>query len=238
MKKIIFPFLAISLFLIVLPVWAKNENLNAGSGGSGIKSASSTVSISITGAQIKNENKVQTQNKGEENEVQIQIQEREEFEAGESGAVSPGEKKSSAPRNETALDHMSVVSKKVEEILTSRTKGGIGEQVREIARAQNQIQERTRESLNKVSARKGLTKIILGPDYKALNILNNQIKENETQILALEEVMTQATNNEDINLIKSTIEALVQQNATLREQIKEEEKVKSLLGWAIKLFIK
>lgn len=61
-----------------------------------------------------------------------------------------GMPKNESTRSETAVEHMSIVAEKVQEILENRTlKGGIGDQVREIAQEQKQSQKKLKISLIK-----------------------------------------------------------------------------------------
>jgi hypothetical protein len=54
-------------------------------------------------------------------------------------------------------------------------KGGIGDQVREIATQQKMAQEQVKSNLDQVENRKGFMKFLIGPDYKALKSMEDQV---------------------------------------------------------------
>ncbi len=150
-----------------------------------------------------------------------------------------GQPKSVNPRSETARQNMSVVSQAVEELLTTQgAQGGIGQQISEVAKQQQQAQPEIEEQLNKLEARQGLTKRLFGPDYKAIRNLNRQTERNQLRIRELQQLQNQVTNQADETQIQGVVHALVEQNTALQDQIQNEEQVASLLGWLIKLFVK
>src|SRR4030065_498232 len=82
------------------------------------------ISPSPTGNEIQN----QIQNQGEEQQIQTQEQENQENATGEG----------SQNRNQNAVQNMSEVAKYVQQLQQIRTTGGIGDQVRQVAREQIQ----------------------------------------------------------------------------------------------------
>lgn len=176
--------------------------------------------------QVQNQNQVQTQNQGEDEQIQVTTQEQEDSQ-------------SSEDENETARQHMSVVAQTVEELLTTQgAKGGIGQQVSEVARAQQQAQQEIEGELDKLEVRQGLMKKLFGPDYKAIKNLSQQIERNRLRIRQLEQLQTQVTNQADQTQIQEAVQTLVEQNTALEEQIQAEEQIGSLFGWLFKLFAK
>ncbi len=140
-------------------------------------------------------------------------------------------------RSQTAREHMSVVSQTVEELLTAdEVTGGIGQQVREIAQQQKQSQEETEAELEEIDSRPGWLTRLVGPDYKALKNINQQIEKNQLRIKQLEQLMTQAQNQADEIQLQETIEVLNQQNTTLQERVRVEEEARDLFGWLARLF--
>ncbi len=147
-----------------------------------------------------------------------------------------GQPKSVSSRSEIARQHMSVVAETVEELLTTQgAKGGIGQQISEVARQQQQAQEDIEEQVDKLEARRGLMKKLFGPDYKAIKNLNRQMGRNQLRIQQLEQLQTQVTNQADQTQIQGTVQAMVEQNTVLQEQVRAEEQVGSLFGWLFKL---
>ena len=133
-------------------------------------------------------------------------------------------------RGETAREHMSVVAETVEELLTTREdQGGIGQQVRVVAREQVQAQNQIEVELNKMEK-------LFGPDYKAVNSLKMQMEQNQLRIQQLEALKLEVTNEADETQLETMIVALTNQNTALSDQIMAEEGVSSLFGWLIRLF--
>jgi arginine utilization protein RocB len=183
-------------------------------------------SPSPTGNQVQNQN--QTQNQGEEQ--QIQIQEQENLDNATGGG--------SQNRNQNAVQNMSEVAKYVQLLQQIRTTGGIGDQVREVAREQNQAQIQIQEQINKLDSKGKLARFLTGTDYGAVKNLKAQLDQNQLRIKQLEQLQTQLSNQGDIQTVQATIQALIQENTTLQERISTEEQTKSLFGWLIRFFSK
>lgn len=217
-----------TVLFISSSVYAAKNETGQGSGQAGQDASA--------GNQVQNQNQVETQNQGEETQLNINIQEQESL--GEN-KDSQGVVKNESPRSDTAKNNMSIVSQKVEELLTTQTeKGGIGEQVSQIAQEQKQAQDKIQTELGKVDSRKGLLKSLMGPDYQALKNMQKQMEQNQLRIQQLEQLQNQLTNQGDITMVKETIQALIEQNTALQDRITLEEKSGSLLGWFFKLFAK
>ncbi len=225
MKKIIY---ILPLFLILgfaFPLLAAN-NVQVTS-----QTARQTnVSEVSSESSVQNRNQVMTQNEGEESGLQVETAEKEGTESGRGEGF--------LKRSPVALEHMSAVALKVQELLQLRTEGGIGDQVRQIARDQIQSQIQIQEQVDKVDSRGKLVKLLLGPDYKALKNINQLMEQNRQRIQLLQELQNQLVSQVDKINIEETIQALIQENTSLQEAISAEEKTKSLLGWFLKLFVK
>lgn len=210
MKKTIIT--TISLLLVsVSPVWAKNEQV---------------------------QNQTQTQNAGEESQLNVQVQ---EINVEQTGQASPqaqtGQQGKSLPVN--AQQKMSVVSQKVKELLADEERvGGIGQEVREIAKMQNQAQQKIQSQVDKLASRSGLLKGLLGPDFKTIGNLRQELSQNQLRIKKLEELKNEVSNQAEETEIQEMIQALVEQNTALETQINQEEDSFSLFGWLVKLFNK
>lgn len=162
---------------------------------------------------IENKNEVQTKNQGEETMLQVNTEEKENL--------------------------GSTVSQKVEELLNDETlEKGIGQQVKQFVQEQKQTQDKIQEHLNLAENRNTLLKSFIGPDYKSLQNAKAQLEQNQMRIKNLEELKLQLTNQSDITIVTETIQAIVNQNTALQDQIEIEESSSSLLGWLFKLFTK
>jgi hypothetical protein len=225
LKKLL---LAIGFFLLpVASVYAKNDS---SSNQAASQQYRVYMSPSPLGSEVKNQNEIQTQNQGEDKEVRTQNQEEEE------SATEAGEGLQN--RNENASEHMSLVAKKVQELLALKTQGGIGEQIREVAQEQNQDQTRIQEQLNKFESRGKFLKFMIGTDFEAVANLEQLMEQNRLRIQELTQLKDSLVSQGDITVVEETIQALTDQNTALQELIKLEEKTFSLFGWLAKLFSK
>jgi hypothetical protein len=234
MKKLMFIISVLLAFGLAMPILAAKNNAtgvqNTGTGQENQSPTSTPRSWKIsplpTGSYLKNQNQIENQNKGEEQQIQIQNQEQENLQTG------PGE--GSQNRSQTAVEHMSVVAQKVQELLQLKTSGGIGDQVRQIAQAQNQAQTQIQEQINKFEAKGKLARLLFGTDYGAVKNLKAQISQNQLRIKQLEQLKNQLNNQGDQTTIQEAIQALIQENTSLEERITAEEGTKSLFGWLAK----
>lgn len=201
-------------------VWAIAQNTTNGQ--------TRTAPPSPTGNRTLNQNQVTTQNQGEETNLQVSTQEQESSEEGTGVGLEN--------KNPNAVEHMSIVAQKVQELLQVKTSGGIGDRVRLIARTQNQAQDQIQEQLNEIESKSKLAKSLFGPDYKSLKNLQQQVEQNQLRIQELQQLMTQLSNQGDKTAIQETIQALTQENVSLQEIIASEEQIRSLFGWLVKLF--
>ena len=190
--------------------------------------------------QIQNKNSVQVQKQTEES-IDIQ-QEKGNVVATQEGKVdirvpSEGEAKLINLRNAVAREHMSVVAQKVEQLLSDREeKGGIGQQVREIAQQQKQVQEEVRQQLEKIEARQGFLKKLIGPNFKAIRNVRQHLEQNQLRVERLEQLRNQLSIQTDEDNVDQAIQALKEQGEVLQEQITAEEHIKSAFGWLFRLF--
>ena len=229
MKKILFILPVFVVFgLVSLTFAIKNNEVGAQTGQQVQKQLNA--SPTPTGNQVQNQNQINTQNQGENSQLQVGTQEQE--------GLSEGQEEGSQNRNQNAVENMSEVAKQVQQLLQVRTEGGIGQRVRQIAQEQNQAQTQIQEQLNKLESKGKLARILTGTDYGAIKNLKAQLEQNQLRIRQLEQLKTQLLNQGDITMVQATIEALVQQNTSLQEQITAEEGTKSLFGWLFRFFAK
>jgi hypothetical protein len=215
MRKIALSLLVLT-FVFVIPAFAiKNNEVGAENKQQVQNQEQLRISITPTGYQIQNKNQIKTQNE-------------EELEQNESNE--------SQNRSENAIDHMSEVAKYVQLLQQTRTVGGIGESVREVAREQNRAQNEIQTELNKLESKSKFAKFISGSNYGALNNLAKQLEENKLRIESLGELKNQLKNQADITMVEETIQALTQENILIEEKITSETQTRSMFGWLFKLF--
>jgi hypothetical protein len=177
------------------------------------------------GSEVQNQNQTSTQNQGNDQQTQTQTQEQESLQA-----------TSSANQNQTVEQNRVQVQERFQALLQIQTSGSVGDQIKTQARAQIQNQEQIEEQLNKVEARKGVIKFLIGPHYPGLESLKEQLEQNQLRIMQLYKLQAQVQSQGDKTAIQSAIEALIQENTNLQDKINEQEKSFSLLGWLFKLF--
>ncbi len=187
------------------------------------------------GNQVQNQNQTSTQNKGEESNLQINTQEQENLSRSEEVTGT----KSASPRSSTAIQQMSVVAGKVEELLTTiGAQGGIGEEISKVAQSQKNAQTKINNELEKIDKRGNIVKKIIGPDYQALKNMEQLMEQNRLRIQQLEQLKNQVYNYGESTMIQETIQTLTDQNIALADKISLEEKTGSLFGWFFKFFTK
>jgi hypothetical protein len=183
--------------------------------------------VSTEGEFKRTENRIRIENDGEN--TQISTETKQQDSTSSSYTLTP-------IRSQQTRDNMSEVASRVEEMLNSRIENqGIGEQVREIAKAQNQAQERIESQLQKIEKRTGLMKRVIGPDFKAIKNMEKLMVENQERINELESLSSQFDDEENLE-IEEMIASLEQQNLSLKEKISQETESTGLLGWLFKLF--
>ncbi|MFZ5376194.1 MAG: hypothetical protein ACOZAN_00795 [Patescibacteria group bacterium] len=185
---------------------------------------------SPTGYSVQNQNQVKTQNQGEEYQLQINTQEKEALQADSDNTSTDSGKNSE--------ENMSEVAKQVQELLEVKTKGGIGEQVREIAKEQNQAQLTIQEQLSKLKSKGKIARLLTGTDRTAVKNLESQVEQNQLRIDQLEKLKIQLSNQGEIETVEQTIQLLNTQNESLQERISLEEKSSGMFGWLLRLFAK
>lgn len=224
----------IILSLTTMVQAARNESMgNAVGAGTTAQGQQQVTTVPAKQPVVQAQNQVKTQNAGEDSRLMIETKE----EVGTNKATN--NIKNVAPRSEMAKEKMSNVATQVEELLTNKTmKGGIGEQVKQIATEQKMAQEQVKLHLTQVENRKGFMKSLIGPDFKALKDMEDQVEANQLRIEKLAELKTQLTNQSDITMVESSIQALIEQNTQLQETVSNENQSKSMFGWLFKYFAK
>lgn len=230
MKKYSYLMLVALLLIAASSVYAANTNPGSTNTAGTGKVVTSVTPPPTSGNAVQNRNQIQTQNAGEATQLQVANEENESL-GGKTGTGSSN-------RSEVAAKNMSEVAKYVQSLLETKTKGGIGDQVRQVAQEQNQAQIRAEQQLVKLENRNALKTALLGPDFQAMKNLQALITENEARIAQLQDLVTQLVNQADITAVKDTITALEQQNTALQDMVTAGEQTRSMFGWLIRLFVK
>lgn len=129
------------------------------------------------------------------------------------------------------------VSEAFEEIVEiSDRNQGIGEQVREIAREQNQSQETIKEKMLEIKQRSKIKTFFFGPDYKKINTIKEELKKNEEKIKKIKDVAEIINEGIDAEIVNEKITIIESAKAELEEEIEKEEKGFSVFGWVNRFF--
>jgi len=216
MKKYL--ILSFLFLLVTTPVFAKNsDNVTQKQTGQS-DTVTQTETTTPTGNQVKNQNQVQTQNAGQDQQLSVQTQESQQL-------------------NQNLDDNFQKVSTQVHQLIdTVGAKGGIGQEVKDIAQSQIKLQEDIKINVSQLASRSALTKFFVGSDKKALKNMEQQMEQNRLMVQQLEELKTQTKNSGDLDQIQQTVDLMTYQNTSLEEKIKQENKVKGLFGWLVNLF--
>ena len=234
MNNIYTPFLSIALVvLLTTNVYAANNQRSETQGteqenGTGQGSQGEGIT-----QPVQNQNQVQTQNKGEEQQLQVQTQEKQgtETENNANGNAHGSKKGLSETR--------SSVAQQIQELLgTQSAAGGIGDQVRQWAKTQQQSELKIQEHLAKIESKTGLARSLFGPNYGSLNALKQEVNQNRVRVQQLEKLKLELTNEGDITNVQEMIALLNQENTALQEKISLEEVDGGVFGWLAKLFAK
>lgn len=143
------------------------------------------------------------------------------------------------PKSENGLLHSSLVSKAVQQLVraTDRFENpGIGEEVREIARAHGQDEDKANQSMDESRSKPKILKFFFGADYKQLKEVKKVMTQNTNRIRKLEKLMDRVQNETESQALQEQLTTLQVQNLELENQYKEELSGFSLFGWLAKLF--
>lgn len=114
--------------------------------------------------------------------------------------------------------------------------GGIGQQVRVVAQAQNDSEDEVENSIKDIDDRSDFVEFLIGPKYGSIAGVKTAIIENQTRIKVLTDLMNQLTDPAVKVVLQDQITILNQQNANLQKFVAESESGFSMFGWLMRLF--
>lgn len=174
--------------------------------------------VSPTGNQVKNTNEVQTKNQGEDSQLSVKTQESEQL-------------------NQAVDDSLTKVSDQVHQLIeTVGAKGGIGQEVKEIAQSQTKLQDEIVSDVAKLNSRGTVAKFFIGADKKLIKSMEQKMEQNSLMIKQLEELKLQTKNSGDLQQLQETIDLMTYQNTSLQNKVEKESKSNGIFGWLINLF--
>lgn len=142
-------------------------------------------------------------------------------------------------REISAGEHKSEVASFVRSLLLAADRdGGIGEEVRIVARLQEKSASSTEEAILKVKSREGIRTFLIGSDYKNLGRIRAELATTTANIAKLERLMNEAQTVEAKAELEAQIKALEDSQAKVKAFVEARENTFSVFGWAAKLFVR
>ena len=137
-------------------------------------------------------------------------------------------------------EHRSTVSTFVQTLLNvaDKEQGGIGEQVRVVAQAQNETKGKVADGIDKIQNRSKVKTFLIGTDYKNIGQLRSEMVKTRNQIDWLKRLLDKTTSEESKTALQGQIQALEQEQQKIEDFLKANESKFSLFGWFVKLFNK
>lgn len=203
--------------------------------------------------QVESQNQVQNQSEvGDNNATGTQVQTNQENQIKSGNEIkSANDVESSSTDNGTSSEDQvektepekiaeqsrNEVADAVQQMLQVADRvGGIGQEIKVVAQAQNENQVKIQDSINKIESRSGLVKFIAGPNYGEINNAQNVLNQNKEQITQLNQIKSQIANQSDQQKLAEQISILEQSNVKLEAALNQSGQGFSLLGWLFKMF--
>lgn len=217
------------MFGLIFQTQAASNNSNQGNKTGQVDA---TTQGSQPGNAVKTNEKNKVTNQGES--TQIQTQEQNSVQTQENAAADKTKKGKS--KSNSSEQRRSQVASAVQAMLQiADREGGIGQQVRVIAQAQNQNQVKLEQNLEKIQSRSGVAKFFIGPNYGEIKDAQKTLEQNREQIRQLNQIRTQLSNEGDQEQLTEQIRVLEQVNQEIENALSNVQSGFSLFGWLNKL---
>jgi len=133
--------------------------------------------------------------------------------------------------------HRSEVAKFVQRLheIASSTTRGIGEQVREVAREEDESKDKTAENIKAIDSQGAFMKFLVGVNESNLKELQNSVTTIQSHIEKLNQIKASSTPEVQKSLTTEA-EALAQEQARVQSVIDANQNKPSLFGWFFRLF--
>jgi len=137
-------------------------------------------------------------------------------------------------------EHRSTVATFVQGLLNvaDREKGGIGEEVKAVAQAQNDTKDKVADTIDSIQNRSKIKTFLIGTDYKNIGQLRSEMVKTRNQIEQLKRLLDRTTSEETKTTLQGQIQTLEQEQQKIEDFLKANESKFSLFGWFVKLFNK
>ncbi|MFH1744766.1 MAG: hypothetical protein ABH881_01205 [bacterium] len=156
-------------------------------------------------------------------------------------AVKNKKNQASQFENAIANEYRSEVADFVQNLLDVADRqelGGIGEQVREIARQQNASEDMVTPDLERIKNKNKIRKFFFGTDFGKTREIKKEMQEAQKRLRELERVGDDIDNSVDKAEIEAQIKNFQENINEVLEEVGVEEGKFSLFGWMKKIFIK
>jgi hypothetical protein len=232
MKKVVYVSL-LSIIIVPLSVLAaqNGESANAQSGQANSNNATASATVSTT--QNQNQTQAQTNNPdvGTMTQEQIRTELQTELQKSQSAYV---------PTQQKTQTRLGAVSQVVENLVTLASRlytqnQSLSVQIRTTAQEQIRSEDKINQSLDKAESRTEFAKFFIGPNYKQLKTVKQEMEQNRLRVQQLNQIMSQIANTSDQTELASQIKILEAQNTNLEEQLNQDTKGFSLFGWLSKI---
>jgi hypothetical protein len=139
----------------------------------------------------------------------------------------------------TTEAHRSTVTSFVQSLTNVADRdAGIGEQVRTIARTQNESATTTLQAMERIQTRNQLKTLLIGNDYKNLGVLRSEMVKTQNNLGKLNTLLSSTTDSTIRAELTEQINVLTAEQTKINDFVNANEKSFSILGWFTRLFIK
>ncbi len=132
--------------------------------------------------------------------------------------------------------HRSTVSTFVKNLLeVADREGGIGAEVRIIAKEQSDSQEKVSTALEEIKSKGTVSSFLFGADYKNIGVLRSEMVTTSNQIARLQALVEKTTDVTDKATLEVQIKLLQDEQVKIQAFINLYENNFSLFGWFVKM---
>lgn len=133
-------------------------------------------------------------------------------------------------------EHRSRMANFVQSLVHSadRLQGGIGENIRVIAREQNEAKERVGQALEAIENRGKVKSFLIGSDYKNIGQVRSEMVSLRNRLEQLNRLIERVENEGERTELQSQIREMEQERERIENFLKQKENQFSLFGWFVK----
>lgn len=156
---------------------------------------------------------------------------------GEANQIRTMEQEEGAQKgpSEMALQKRSEVANQVQELLKLADRvGGIGEQVRAFAQAQNENIEKIEKAVSEIRSRNGFARFFVGIKTDKVEEAENLLNDSKQKLEVLKSLKTEIKKATDLETFENAVNQIEEYIKEADEKVKEEVKGFSLFGWLFK----